>query len=52
MKFLLEKWKNGASGAKGEWRVSSWLAISAHVKEYDIFSHVLLRLFSEPEIPV
>ena len=25
------------SGAKGEWRVSSWLAISTHVKKYDIF---------------
>ena len=40
------------SGAKGEWRVSSWLAISTHVKKYDIFSRVLLRLFSGPEIPV
>ena len=40
------------SGAKGEWRVSSWLAISTHVKKYDIFSRVLLRLFLRPEIPV
>ena len=32
--------------------VSSWLAISTHVKKYDIFSRVLLRLFSGPEIPV
>ena len=40
------------SGAKGEWRVSSWLAISTHVKKYRIFSRVLLRLFSRPEIPV
>ena len=40
------------SGAKGEWCVGSWLAISTHVKKYDIFSRVLLRLFSRPEIPV
>ena len=25
------------SGAKGEWRCSSWLAISRHVKKYDFF---------------
>ena len=40
------------SGAKDEWHVSSWLAISAHVKKYDTFSRVLLRLLSRPEIPV
>ena len=40
------------SGAKGEWRVSSWLAISTQVKKYDIFSRVLLRLFLGPEIPI
>ena len=38
------------SGAKGEWRISSWLAISTHVKKYDVFSRLLLRLFSGPEI--
>ena len=40
------------SGAKGEWRVSSWFAISTHVKKYDIFPRVLLRLFLGPEILV
>ena len=40
------------SDAKGEWRVSSWLAISTYVKKYVIFSRVLLRLFSAPEILV
>ena len=39
-------------GAEGEWRVSSWLAISTHVNKYDIFSRVLLRLFSGLEILV
>ena len=39
-------WSSGANGKCG------WLAISTHVKEYDIFSRVLLRLFSEPQIPV
>ena len=39
------------SGAKGEWRVSSWLAISTHVEKITIvFPRVLLRLFSRPEI--
>ena len=33
-------------------RVSSWLAISTQVKKYNVFSRVLLRLFSGPEIPV
>ena len=42
-------WPNGA---KGEWRISSWLAASTYVKKCDIFLRVLLRLFSEPEIPV
>ena len=32
--------------------VSSWLAISTHVKKYEIFSSALLRLFSGPEILV
>ena len=36
-------------GAKGKWRVGSWLAISTHVKKYDIFSRMLLRLFSGPD---
>ena len=56
-KFRLTTWiENGEgfavhlltwpSGAKGEWRVSSWLAISNKVKKYRIFSRVLLRLFS------
>ena len=40
------------SGAKGVWRISSWLDISTHVKKYVIFSRVLLRLFSGPEIHV
>ena len=40
------------SGSKGKWCVSSWLAISTDVKKYDIFSRVLSRLFSVPEIPV
>ena len=40
------------SGAKDEWHVSSWLAISAHVKKYHTFSRVLLRLLSGPGIPV
>ena len=38
------------SGAKGEWRCSSWLAISRHVKKYDFFSRVLVQLFSGPDI--
>ena len=44
---------NWPSGAKGVWRVSSWLSISTHVKKkFDIFSRVLFRLFPGPEIPV
>ena len=35
-----------------KWLVSSWLAISTHVKKYDVFTRVLLRLLSGPEIPV
>ena len=31
------------SGAKGEWRVSSWLAVSTHVKKYDIVVTAFLR---------
>ena len=31
---------------------ASWLGISTHVKRYDIFSRVLLGLFSGQEIPV
>ena len=40
-----------SSGAKDEWCVSSWLAISIHVKKYDTFSRVLLRLVSGLENP-
>ena len=39
-------WSSGANGKCG------WFAVSTHVKEYDIFSRVCLRLFSEPQIPV
>ena len=38
------------SGAKGEWRISSWLAISNTREKTRIFSRVLLRLFSGLEI--
>ena len=33
-------------------QVNGCLAISTHVKKYDIFSRVLLRLFLGLEIPV
>ena len=35
------------SGAKGEWRISSWWAISTHVKKYDIFFYVCCYGFSQ-----
>ena len=42
---IIQESADWPSGAKSEWHVSSWLAVSTHVKKYDIFSHVLLRLF-------